>query len=332
MTLSLLKRKETLKLIGGWITRSNNPQLVLTTFIPPLLDAIVLDYSGSIPAVREPEALITLAAAVNKLESQITDRVEAILVAVFESTLGMITKDFEEFPEHRTNFFLLLQSINTHCFTAFLNTKPEQIKLIYDSIIWGIQHTMRNVADTSLSILHLLLQNFVTIANAEQKQGFYQLYYLDVLKRIFGVLTDSSHSAGLSMHATILAYLFQIVENGILSFPLSADQPAGYDNVLFVKEFVGNLLKTAFPHLTELQLKLTVVGFFNLDMDLAGFKEHLRDFLVQTREFSGQDDSDLFFDERDAALRAAETEKRALQAQVPGILNPHEIVEEEMQD
>ena len=28
----------------------------------------------------------------------------------------MINKDFEEFPEHRTNFFLLLQSVNTHCF------------------------------------------------------------------------------------------------------------------------------------------------------------------------------------------------------------------------
>jgi exportin-1 len=134
------------------------------------------------------------------------------------------------------------------------------------------------------------------------------------------------------MHATILAFLFQIVENGILSFPLSVDQPAGYDNVLFVKEYVGNLLKTAFPHLTEMQLKLTVVGFFNLDQDLAGFKEHLRDFLVQTREFSGQDDSDLYFEERELQLKAAEAEKRAQVSQVPGILNPHEIAEEEMQD
>ena len=107
-------KKETLKLVGGWITRSNDPQLVLTTFIPPLLESIVLDYSASIPAVREPEALITLASAVNKLEAQITDKVDSILAAVFESTLSMITRDFEEFPEHRTNFFLLLQAINTH--------------------------------------------------------------------------------------------------------------------------------------------------------------------------------------------------------------------------
>lgn len=52
-------------------------------------------------------------------------------------------------------------------------------------------------------------------------------------------------------------------------------------------------------------------------------------FLLQ--EFSGEDDSDLFLEERDAALRKAETEKRAYNLTVPGILNPHER-EEEMQE
>ena len=30
----------------------------------------------------------------------------------------MINKDFEEFPEHRTEFFTLLQSVNSHCFAG----------------------------------------------------------------------------------------------------------------------------------------------------------------------------------------------------------------------
>ena len=30
-------KKETLKLIAGWVSRSNNPQMVLENFIPPLL-------------------------------------------------------------------------------------------------------------------------------------------------------------------------------------------------------------------------------------------------------------------------------------------------------
>jgi exportin-1 len=51
--------------------------------------------------------------------------------------------------------------------------------------------------------------------------------------------------------------------------------------------FVANLLKTAFPHLTDNQIKITVTGLFNLDQDIPLFKDHLRDFLVQIREFTG---------------------------------------------
>ena len=49
------------------------------------------------------------------------------------------------------------------------------------------------------------------------------------------------------------------------------------------------------------------------------------------QEVTGDDDSDLFLDEREAILRLAQEEKRRVQLSVPGILNPHEIPEE-MQD
>lgn len=46
---------------------------------------------------------------------------------------------------------------------------------------------------------------------------------------------------------------------------------------------MANLLKTAFPHITDNQVKITVQGLFNLDQDIPAFKDHLRDFLVQIR-------------------------------------------------
>ena len=51
---------------------------------------------------------------------------------------------------------------------------------------------------------------------------------------------------------------------------------------------MANLLKTAFPHLSDNQIKITVTGLFNLDQDIPQFKDHLRDFLVQIREFTGR--------------------------------------------
>jgi exportin-1 len=49
------------------------------------------------------------------------------------------------------------------------------------------------------------------------------------------------------------------------------------------------------------------------------------------QEYTGEDDSDLYLEERESALRSAEQEKRRMQMSVPGIINPYEILEE-MQD
>jgi len=325
-------KKETLKLISHWVERSNDPQMVLDNFIPPMLEAVLTDYQRcSVPSAREPEVLSVMGTVVNKLKNYITPQVPKIFDAVFECTLDMINKDFEEHPEHRTNFFTLLQAVNAHCFPAFLTIPPQQFKLVLDSIIWAFKHTMRNVADTGLNILFQLLQNVSN--HPEAAQSFYQTYYTDILQHMFSVVTDTSHTAGLTMHATILAYMFTLVETEKITAPLNAAEQAAANmtNMVYIQGFVANLLKTAFPHLTDNQIKITVTGLFNLNQDIPGFKDHLRDFLVQIREFTGEDDTDLYLEEREAALKTAQEEKRKVQMSVPGILNPHEI-SEEMQD
>merc|ERR1712227_360059 len=51
-------KKETLKLISCWVERSNDPQMVLDSFIPPLLEAVLTDYQRcAVPSAREPEVL-----------------------------------------------------------------------------------------------------------------------------------------------------------------------------------------------------------------------------------------------------------------------------------
>ncbi|XP_013415271.1 exportin-1 isoform X2 [Lingula anatina] len=321
-------KKETLKLISGWVSRSNDSQMVAENFIPPLLEAVLMDYQRNVPLAREPEVLSTMATIVNKLEGSITKDVPQIFDAVFECTLEMINKDFEEFPEHRTNFFLLLQAVNSHCFPAFLAIPPAQFKLVLDSIIWAFKHTMRNVADMGLSIMYTLLQNVGQEENAAQ--SFYQTYFTDILQHIFSVVTDSSQSGGLTMHASILAYMFTLVEMGKITVSLSPNHQAS-QNVQFVQEFLVNLLKAAFPHLNDTQLRVFIEGLFSFDQDIQAFKEHLRDFLVQIREFAGEDNSDLFLEERESAIREAQDEKRKQQMAVPGILGPHEVTED-MQD
>jgi len=325
-------KKETLKLISGWVSRSTDPTLVVTNFIPHLLEAVLTDYQRNIPQAREPEVLSTMATVVNKLESHITKDIPPIFDAVFECTLDMINKNFEEHPEHRINFFLLLQAVNSHCFPALLNIPAPQFKLVLDSIIWALKHTMRNVAEIGLSVMYSMFQNF-NQADATATQSYYQSFFLDILSHLFAVVTDTSHSGNLTQHATILAHMFTVVEQGKITVPLVAEgqlNPSG-NNVEFVQQYVANLLKNAFPHFTEAQVKVMITGLFSLNQDLSAFKEHLRDFLVQIKEYHGEDLSDLYLDEREASLKQAQDEKRRVQISVPGILNPYDMPEE-MQD
>lgn len=254
----------------------------------------------------------------------------AVLEEVFECTLEMISENFEDHPEHRLNFYNLLQQVVKHCFPAIIALSPQQFKLVLDSIIWAIKHTMRNVADIGHQTLYALLENIAT--NDEAMQTFYQSYCIDILQHLFSVITDPSLTAGLVQQTTVLAYIFSMIETNKIRVVLSPTQlQTGLSNVDFVKHHVKDLLKSVYPHLTDAQIDITIKGFFDLDQDIPAFKDHLRDFLIQIREFSGADDSDLFLAEREQLLRQHEEEKRRRQMMVPGIINPHDIPEE-MQD
>lgn len=61
-------KKEILKLINEWVYHSNDHKVVLQSFIPNLLDAILLDYKVcAVPSAREPEVLSTMSTVIKKL-------------------------------------------------------------------------------------------------------------------------------------------------------------------------------------------------------------------------------------------------------------------------
>ena len=54
------------------------------------------------------------------------------------------------------------------------------------------------------------------------------------------------------MHATILAFMFQLVEEDKIPVPLFDPTTVSVNNnAVFVQEYVAQLIKQAFPHLTE---------------------------------------------------------------------------------
>jgi len=319
-------KRETLRLLESYIERSEDNDVILQRFVPPLLDPVLGDYVRNIPEARDPEVLSLFTCLINKLQGQMTSEVPRVFDAVFKSTLDMIKHNFEDFPEHRYNLFGLLRAINQYCFPALLSSS-DNFGLIIETIKWAFKHTERNIAETGLNTL---LELFNNVAMSQVSGEFHRTYYLGLLQDIFSVLTDTLHSPGFKLQSQILAHMFVLVESKAVTAPLWDTATATYaDNSTFLRELLTGMFCTSFPNLRPPTAKRLVDGLFEHCRDQATFKQHLRDFLVQLREFG--DGEELYLEEKEAemARKAAEVQKR--QEAVPGIINPH-ATQDEMND
>jgi exportin-1 len=129
------------------------------------------------------------------------------------------------------------------------------------------------------------------------------------------------------MHATLLRLMFHLVQMNHVTVPLfdTSTHPPGTTNPLFLRDHICALLLTSFPNLTRTQVLKFVEGMFDIKMDLNTFKSHLRDFLIELKEFSSEDNSGLFAEEQDRAAREREQRIMAERSAVPGMLKPSEI-------
>ncbi|CAM6105957.1 unnamed protein product [Calypogeia fissa] len=318
-------KRETLKLIETFVDKAEDTELIAKQFVPAMMDPILGDYARNVSDARESEVLSLFATIINKLKAAMIDDVPRIFEAVFACTLEMITKNFEDYPEHRFKFFSLLRAIASHCFRALFTLSSQQLKLVMDSIIWAFRHTERNVAETGLNLLLEMLTNFQASEFCNQ---FHQTYFLTIEQEIFAVLTDTFHKPGFKLHVLILQHIFCLVDSGALTQPLwdvSTLGPSAFpSNMAFVRDYTIKLLGSSFPNMTLAEVTTFVNGLFETRNDLAAFKNQLRDFLIQSKEFSAQDNKDLYAEEA-AAQREAE---RRRMLTIPGLIAPSELQDE----
>jgi exportin-1 len=200
-------------------------------------------------------------------------------VAVLVRTVGIVSVC-------RSRADALIPALTAFSTGALFALPPAHLKLVMDSIVWAFRHTERNVAETGLALLMDLLHSF---SQSEHCNAFFSSYYLSLTQEVFAVMTDSFHNPGFKMHAQILQHLFCMVDGdgpAPLSVPLwdvAAQGPAAYaSNGAFVREHVTQLLSSSFPNMAPPAVAAAVAGMFDTKKDFTAFKNHMRDFLVQT--------------------------------------------------
>ncbi|KAF9127184.1 Karyopherin transporter [Mortierella sp. 14UC] len=325
-------KKEVLRLIETYVNKADDLTEVTQKVIPGVLEAVLGDYQRNVEPARDAEVLSVMSTIVTKLGSLLNDRIPIILESVFDVTLNMINKDFSEYPDHRVGFFKLVRAISQSCFPALMKLPAAQLKLIMDSVVWAFKHTMRDIADTGLTICLDMINNF-TASDPVIAQAFYQNYFLNLLNDVFYVLTDNNHKSGFKLQSQVLARMFFLVETGAVQAPLFTPAQAqemndpNLNNASFLRNYMVNLLQNAFPHVQPAQVRSFTLALFETNRDANKFKLHLRDFLIQLTEFGATEteQNELYLDEREAEVEAKRKSEREAALRIPGLVKPSDL-------
>lgn len=105
-----LIRKAIINLISTFVSGTDNIAEIYNEYFPKIF-TLLESHSISNMEVREPEILKLFAICIEKFNSKIEPAVPKILELAFSSTLDMIVKDLNSYPDHRINFFVLLKSV-----------------------------------------------------------------------------------------------------------------------------------------------------------------------------------------------------------------------------
>ncbi|KAI0124924.1 CRM1 C terminal-domain-containing protein [Xylariales sp. AK1849] len=327
-------KKEILKLIETYVDKAEDLNAVRAQMVPQLLDSVLVDYNRNVPGARDAEVLKAMSTIISKLTSLMDDQVPTIMQNIFECTLEMINKDFSEFPEHRVEFFNLLRSINLHCFPALLKLDTRQFKFVIDACMWASKHDNRDVEGAGLNMCLELITNIAEKTDVATKNAFFQQFFITILQDVFFVLTDPDHKAGFKTQSMLLMKLINYVlpaEGGSpkIQGPVYTDQvPQGTSNQEFLANFVGTLLRNAFPNLQLAQINAFIEGLVTLNNQYDKFRLNLRDFLISLKEFAG-DNAELYVVEKEQEARDKLTTDHERRTKVGGLLKPSEIEAED---
>lgn len=320
-------KKEILKMIETYINQADNVQEIVRDLVQPLFGAVLEDYRNNVPDARDAEVLNCMTALVNKAGHLIPEGVVLILQNVFECTLDMIKTDFIEYPEHRVEFYKLLKEIDSKSFKALLQLSGDAFQSLINAALWAFKHNNRDVEDNGLILTIDLIENVEALGDTSFTKAFYENFYFQILSDTFYVFTQPDHKSGFRYQAQLLAHLIHLVEDGVIKYPLyTAEQaPEGTTNSAYLKQFLAQLLSSAFDNLQKEQLVNFLNVLTSIYNDLHKFKAVLRDFLVQLKEFGGDPTDYLFAEDKEEEKVLSEKLQREKDLQVGGLIKPSDM-------
>jgi len=281
-------KREILKLITTFVdtAQSRDHPNLLNNYYPRLSSTILPDYANAAPAARDPEALDLFTAFLLQIKGGMVSRMPDVFETLFFTTYEMLVNSGQEWPDHYVPFFKFVEAVNKHCFPALLALGEQQFDYIFDSIVLSIRNLQQNIQEIGLSTLNDLISNFLASEFANQ---FAKTYYQNILALVLDVLTDTFHPGALPSLANILNLMIRSLMVNQITMPIWDESSQQFEsNLDFFAQCINGMILEHFDTVSDAQVKRFVNRLIQSTNNITNFRQVLRDFLIELREYSSE--------------------------------------------
>ena len=313
----IIYNRTLIKFLTSLIKNTDDVQLIENEILLSfgfLIDA----YNKNHPNNKDPNMLLLFSSLLEKIQNGNPEVVSVIWKLLSQSTIQLIKNDYESFPEHRMNFFILLKSMISNSFESLFRAQNLNFnKDVIDTITFAINHNTPSMSETGLETLLILLQKVISVKSIDLQNiidPFFSNYFFMLFNDVFNSMTDGFHQSGFKLQVKVIQIFFQVIDKNVIKENLF-DQNESNKN-FFLKKLLNDILQ-AYKNITTTQGEALCLGMINSCNDEHKFKSVMRDFLVSLKSFIGNNEA-LWEEEKKKELELAKRLEEQKKSFLPG--------------
>ena len=313
----IIYNRTLIKFLTSLVKNTDDVQLIQNDMLPSFGN-LIETYNNNNDANKDPNMLLLFSAILEKIQNKNPEVVATIWKLLSSSTIQLIKNDYESFPEHRLNFFILLKSLISNSFESLFRAQNLTFnKDVIDTITFAINHNTPSMSETGLETLIILLQKVISVKNIDLQNivdPFFSNYFFILFTDVFSTMTDGFHQSGFKLQVKVIQILIRVIDEKVISENLFDKNEINKN--FFLKKLLMDIM-ASFNTIKQTQGEALCLAMMNSCSDDHKFKSVMRDFLVSLKSFIGNNDA-LWEEEKKKEFELAKRIEEQKKSFLPG--------------
>ena len=313
----IIYNRTLIKFLTSLVKNTDDVQLIQNDMLPSF-GTLIETYNNNNDANKDPNMLLLFSAILEKIQNKNPEVVATIWKLLSSSTIQLIKNDYESFPEHRLNFFILLKSLISNSFESLFRAQNLSFnKDVIDTITFAINHNTPSMSETGLETLIILLQKVISVKNIDLQNivdPFFSNYFFVLFADVFSTMTDGFHQSGFKLQVKVIQILIRVIDEKVISENLFDKNEINKN--FFLKKLLMDIL-ASFKNIKQVQGEALCLAMMNSCSDDHKFKSVMRDFLISLKSFIGNNDA-LWEEEKKKEIELAQKLEEQKKSFLPG--------------